>query len=360
MKNPVKVAIIGAGNVATEAHLPAWRRIPQAQVVAVCDVDKKRAEATAKRWKIPRQYSDFDTLLEREIGCVVDICTPPDSHMEMSVLAMRAGCHVLIEKPLAMSRQEISQILDAYTEQQSNGIRLGVIHSWLYEPAILQLDALAQRDIGEILAADVSMLLGPDDTMLADPKHWCHALPGGRFGECLIHPIYVLQQFIGPLMLDSVWVAKRGQFDWVPFDEVHATFHSGNRFGSIFASFNSARMSQPTLNIYGKNAHLRYEGGTMGLVRLPELRPGSDFGRGMDAARQIYGLTKSAAQNTLVRLSGRWKTQHTNYFGLFVDAIITDSELPSAMEPKLAYIATESFLELLERLENMETVEHMD
>ena len=166
--------------------------------------------------------------------------------------------------------------------------------------------------------------------------------------------------FIGPLKLDSVWVAKRGQFDWVPFDEVHATFHSGNRFGSIFASFNSARMSQPTLNIYGKNAHLRYEGGTMGLVRLPELHPGSDFGRGMDAARQIYGLTKSAAQNTLVRLSGRWKTQHTNYFGLFVDAIINHSELPLSMDPNRAQTATESFLEVLEELENIAAIDRLD
>ena len=356
MKSQVEVAIIGAGNVATEVHLPAWSKIRQAQVVAVCDVDEERAKETARRWKIPRHYTDFEMLVEQEKGCLVDICTPPDSHMQMSVRAMRGGCHVLIEKPLAMSIGETTQILDTYAEQRSEGICLGVLHSWLYEPAILQLDALAKKDIGEILAVDVSMLSGPDDAMLADPKHWCHSLPGGRFGECIIHLIYVLQQFIGPLKLDSVWVAKRGRYDWIPFDEVHATLHSGNRFGSIFASFNSERMSQPTLNIYGKKAHLRYEGGTMGIVRLPELHPGSDFRRGVDATRQIYGLTKSTAKNTFARLSGRWKTQHRKYFEDFVGAILNRSDPPPSMDPRLAQSATESFLELLERLENLPAV----
>jgi predicted dehydrogenase len=60
------VAIVGAGNVASNMHLPSWMKIPEAKVVAVCEVNKENAERTAKRWKIPKVYTDFDELLRKK------------------------------------------------------------------------------------------------------------------------------------------------------------------------------------------------------------------------------------------------------------------------------------------------------
>jgi len=58
----IKVAIVGAGNVANSMHLPAWKKIPEAEVVAVCDVNRENAERTAEKWKIPKIYTDFDII----------------------------------------------------------------------------------------------------------------------------------------------------------------------------------------------------------------------------------------------------------------------------------------------------------
>jgi predicted dehydrogenase len=73
MRGKITVAIVGAGNVANSMHLPSWAKISEAKVVAVCDVNKENAERTAKRWKIPKVYTDFDELLEKEGGAIAVI-----------------------------------------------------------------------------------------------------------------------------------------------------------------------------------------------------------------------------------------------------------------------------------------------
>lgn len=64
----VNVVIVGAGNVANTVHIPAWKKIKEANLIAICDIDKKRAENIARNWKIRRIYTDFAELLEKEGG----------------------------------------------------------------------------------------------------------------------------------------------------------------------------------------------------------------------------------------------------------------------------------------------------
>jgi predicted dehydrogenase len=92
------------------SHLPSWTKIPEAKVVAVCDVNKENAEKTAKKWKIPKVYTDFDELLEKERGAiaVIDICTPPSTHAPLSIKAMEASFQVLLENPMAMKVRRYS------------------------------------------------------------------------------------------------------------------------------------------------------------------------------------------------------------------------------------------------------------
>jgi predicted dehydrogenase len=135
MRGKITVAIVGAGNVANSMHLPSWAKIPEAKVVAVCDVNKEIAEWTAKRWTIPKVYTDFDELLEKERGAiaVIDICTPPSTHAPLSVKAMEAGFHVLLEKPMAMSLEESERILKEY-QRRKDEVRLCIIHNYLFSP----------------------------------------------------------------------------------------------------------------------------------------------------------------------------------------------------------------------------------
>src|ERR1700755_304179 len=98
-----KVAILGAGFI-TDIHVESYHRfIPEAEVVAVYARKSEKAKAFAEKHHIPKWYSDIDTLIN-ESGCdIVDICLPNYLHADACIKAAKAGKHIIIEKPLAVT-----------------------------------------------------------------------------------------------------------------------------------------------------------------------------------------------------------------------------------------------------------------
>ena len=84
----MKVAIIGAGNIAL-AHRPAIKAIDGAQIVGVCDKNPLRAQSTASQLDAAGSYTDADTMIRDLRPDVVHILTPPETHYELSKLAMQ-------------------------------------------------------------------------------------------------------------------------------------------------------------------------------------------------------------------------------------------------------------------------------
>jgi len=120
------------------------------------------------------------------------------------------------------------------------------------------------------------MLHTPNDEMISDRSRWVHSLPGGRFGENLIHPIYVLRNLIGELNVRDVCAVKRGYYDWVNYDEPYATFDSGGKFGTIHISFSSPRYTFPfSIRVYGKELIINYDGTNLTLTTQSVLFQGS-------------------------------------------------------------------------------------
>jgi predicted dehydrogenase len=108
MNQPLRVGIIGAGGIVRGAHLkPGWLAVPDAQIVAVCDVNEKAARALATDFEIPNVFTDFREMLKMKELDAVDICTPNKVHTTAVVAALEANKHVLCEKPLAVTVDEI-------------------------------------------------------------------------------------------------------------------------------------------------------------------------------------------------------------------------------------------------------------
>ena len=108
---PVRVAIIGAGNIAETAHMQAIRdQGGQAHVVAVVDVDHERAHGFAERWQIPAAYSDIERMLEQAAPDLAVVCTPPVAHRDAIVTCLDAGVWVWCEKPPTLSLDEYDEI----------------------------------------------------------------------------------------------------------------------------------------------------------------------------------------------------------------------------------------------------------
>jgi predicted dehydrogenase len=109
----IKVGIIGAGGIARDQHIPAYQKLKDVEIVAICDVLKDRAEEVGRRFGIPRVFSDYRKLLKMDEIDAVSVCTPNFMHKAPTVAALEAGKHVLCEKPIAMNAREGRAMVEA-------------------------------------------------------------------------------------------------------------------------------------------------------------------------------------------------------------------------------------------------------
>ena len=116
MTRKVRYGIIGAGTIAN-FHAKAIGTVEDAQLTAVCDSDKRRAEEFAREFGIA-SYSDLDTFLKEAPIDAVTIATPTGLHADVAIPAARAGKHVLCEKPLDVTPERSQAIIDACRENR--------------------------------------------------------------------------------------------------------------------------------------------------------------------------------------------------------------------------------------------------
>ena len=118
MSERIGIGVIGAGDI-SHSHLLAYRGRANrelARVVAIADVDEARAKAQAKTYEIERTYTDVAQLLADPEVQAVSICTPPFLHVEQSIAALRAGKHVICEKPVSPTLAGLDAIAAAERE----------------------------------------------------------------------------------------------------------------------------------------------------------------------------------------------------------------------------------------------------
>ena len=232
----MNVGIVGCGFI-SGIHVNAWRDIGL-HVTAACDLNEKAAIKFAKDWEIPSHYTSFSEMLKNEDLFAVSVCVPPVFHADVAMEALESGCNIVVEKPFTVNTGEAKKLLDVL--QHSSG-KMTIIHSQLFEHSIFSaMKKVRAGEIGQIVGMDVAIVHSPDEVMARDKNHWCHKLPGGRFGENLPHPIYLLQAFLGQLEIKSVITDKIGSRPWMPVDELRVILESEkNRFGTIHISFNA-------------------------------------------------------------------------------------------------------------------------
>ena len=106
----IRVVLIGAGFIA-EQHLKGYLQLSNAKVVAVADVDAKRAQRIAALAGGMPWATDYREVIG--LGDIVDICTTSATHVEIGIAAARAGKHIHVEKPFAMTMNECEMLLNA-------------------------------------------------------------------------------------------------------------------------------------------------------------------------------------------------------------------------------------------------------
>jgi len=245
----MNLAIVGCGMMANE-HLRALKRAPGIKVIALCDLDQGAVTRTSKEWHVGHSYTNFSEMLEKEAPSIVSILTPPQAHASMAIEAIHRRINVLLEKPFTMSSSEAESILQAL---KGSTVKLTVDYNHLFNNTMMQALALVRESaIGQVLGMEVRMLHTNEDPMASDEKHWCHRLPGGRFGEMLAHPVYLVQSVLGDTLgVVNVLSEKRGNFGWMPHDELYFMLRGkGGKIGRTYVSFNAPRPTH-LIDIYG-------------------------------------------------------------------------------------------------------------
>lgn len=199
MTNKLRIAVIGAGywgpNLARN-----FRSSPEWDLAAICDIDQDRAErVSALVGGVPVVTALEDVLADDRLDAVA-IATPARTHHDIALAALRAGKHVVVEKPLADSGQ---RGLDMLREADARGLVLMADHTYCYTPAALKIRELIQEgDLGDILFVDSVRInlglvqpdvdvfwdLAPHDLSIID-----FVLPGG------LRPVSVSAQGADPL-----------------------------------------------------------------------------------------------------------------------------------------------------------------
>jgi predicted dehydrogenase len=150
MTAPIRVAVVGAGAIAQVAHLPVLRKLPGLEVAAICDSDLGKAQALASRFEVTDTFDDIEEVLRYARADAVAICTPNHLHEIHAVSALAAGCHVLCERPLALTVAGVERVLQA-SQKYGKRVMVGMNHRFRSDVQAVR-GFLAGGDIGPLQA----------------------------------------------------------------------------------------------------------------------------------------------------------------------------------------------------------------
>ncbi|MEX9252267.1 Gfo/Idh/MocA family protein [Pseudenterobacter timonensis] len=154
--SPLRVAIIGAGQVADKVHASYYATRNDLQMVAVMDSRLEQAQAFAERHGIPAAYQDTRQLLQEAKPDIVSVCSPNRFHFEHVMAALEAGCHVMCEKPPAMTPQQADRMRLA--ARKANRVLAYDFHHRFASDAQLLRDAVMNGTFGEIYVTTAQAL----------------------------------------------------------------------------------------------------------------------------------------------------------------------------------------------------------
>src|SRR5699024_842938 len=161
----IKVSMIGAGSI-SEFHFTSYDNHAEVELVAVCDLNEQRAKKKAEKYVATKYFTNYNDLLALPEIDAVSICTWNNTHAEISIAALNAGKHVLVEKPLCKTVEEAYKIEEATKKSDSKVLQVGLVRRHGTNAKVLKkfIDA---GDLGKIYYAKASYIRA-----LGNPGGW--------------------------------------------------------------------------------------------------------------------------------------------------------------------------------------------
>ena len=150
----MKVAVIGCGTIANIAHIPSYVKNPDAEIKYFCDILPERAQKAVAEYGCGTAITDYREVLKDPEIVAVSVCTPNNAHAEIAIAAMKAGKHVLCEKPAARTYAEALEMKKAQNET-GKVLNIGVVNR--YNKAVNRIKEIIDAgELGDIYHVYVS------------------------------------------------------------------------------------------------------------------------------------------------------------------------------------------------------------
>jgi predicted dehydrogenase len=313
-ESALRFGLVGAGAISTQ-HIEAIEALPDTRLVAVASASEARARAAGEAHGVPWS-TDLEELLARDDLDAVTICSPSGLHPAQALAALRAGKHVLIEKPVALSVADADAVI---SEARSRGLVAAVVSQRRFEPAVRALKAAV--DAGRL--GRVTLVIGEGlyfrPQAYYDSAAWrgTVALDGGVLMNQAIHTVDLMRWVGGPAVAVAGQVATLGHTMEAEDTAVVAIRFASGALGSLTATTCTDAEQPVELRVYGDRGHVRLTGATVAEWDVPGVDPpagtddAADDPRAEDAGQPVTRTWGTSAAGYL--------RQYTD----FVDAVRT-------------------------------------
>jgi predicted dehydrogenase len=260
-------AISGFGEVAAQAHLAGWRSRPEVALVAIHDPVSERRHHAMRLMPSIRVYDDLELMLDGERLDFIDVASPPAYHAATARMALAAGVHVLVEKPLCLAADEFDSLRAAASSRRRV---LMCVHNWKHAaPYRLAHDLIRAGRLGEIryLALD-RMRTAPAGIGIGASGRW--RLGGASGGGILVdhgwHVFYLMRWLMGGLEPAAI-TAFMSVSEAATVDDLAdlRVIFPGDRIASAHLSWRSP-VRRTRAMLYGSEAALEIDGDRMVLT----------------------------------------------------------------------------------------------
>lgn len=247
-KRPINIAIVGLGFGAE--FIPIYQKHPLANMYAICQRNKEKAEEIVKAFGINKVYTDYDELLLDPVIDAVHINTPIQNHAEQSLKALRAGKHVACTVPMATTVEECRAIV---AETERTGLTYMMMETVIYSREFLFVKEMYDKgELGKIQFLRASH----QQEMAGWPGYW-EGLPPMHYATHCVGPVLALPNAqaayvscFGSGRIDEDLIPKYGS----PFavETCHIKFKDSDLSAEVTRSlFNTARQYRESFDVYG-------------------------------------------------------------------------------------------------------------
>jgi predicted dehydrogenase len=253
--------IIGCGDVTEKKSGPAFNKIQGSQLIAVMRRNAEKAADYARRHQVGRWYNDAEKLLnDPEINAIY-IATPPASHMDYALAAIKKGLHVYIEKPVTLNAAQAQQIANAVNQTKSH---VTVAHYRRAQPMFLFIkELLDKKTIGEIRTVQIKMWQSAKPALVTHLVDNWRVQPelsgGGYFHDLAPHQLDLMLFFFGePAYYNGFGLNQSGTNAADDHVSGHIAFKNKVVVNGSWCFNVSEHEENDECEIIGTNGHIRF------------------------------------------------------------------------------------------------------